>query len=300
MKWFNRLLVRILPLFPKSFVWIFSKRYIAGIDLSDAIEKTKYLNADHILTTIDVLGEDITELEEAAQAREQCIKTVNAIRSNNLLAGLSIKLTQLGLCIDTEQCYKNVEAIVSHAERLDVFVRIDMEDSTTTDRTFDIYRRIRKKYRHVGIVVQAYLKRTKEDVRKLIDESISNIRICKGIYDENPEIAYKDADKIRKNYMEITEMALKSGEFTAIATHDKTLVESCQALIERLKLKADTYEYQMLIGVTEHLRSDIVKDGYPMRVYVPYGEQWHGYCMRRLKENPQVAGYVVKNIFIRN
>jgi len=299
MKWFNRLVVQILPLFPKSFIWIFSKRYIAGINLSDAVAKTYDLNRDHILTTIDVLGEDIEELGEAEKACVKCIETVRAIHSDNLLAGLSIKLTQLGLCIDIEQCYKNVEAIVKQADKLNVFVRIDMEDSTTTDRTLDIYRKIRKKYKNVGIVVQAYLKRTRSDIQRLIDEGIANIRICKGIYDESSEIAYKDADRIRKNYMELIKMTLKQGEFTAIATHDKDLVKSSQVLINEYKIDSKLYEFQMLIGVTEHLRTSIVSDGYTMRVYVPYGEQWHGYCMRRMKENPQVAGYVIKNLFIR-
>ncbi|MFC1570113.1 proline dehydrogenase family protein, partial [bacterium] len=300
MKWFNQLVVQILPLFPKSFVWIFSKRYIAGIDLDDAIEKTIKLNQEKIVATIDVLGEDITQLEEASKATEACIETIKEIHKNQLQAGISIKLTQLGLCIDTDECYKNVEKIVQTADQLGVFVRIDMEDSTTTDKTLDIYRRIRKNYSHVGTVIQAYLKRTKDDVQKLIDEGIGNLRICKGIYDESPEIAYKDDNQIRESYMELTEMILRSGQFAAIATHDKDLVEKSVALIQEHKIDSNAFEFQMLLGVTENLRATVVKDGHNMRVYVPYGQQWHGYCMRRMKENPQVAGHVIKNLFIRN
>lgn len=300
MKWLNRLVVQILPIFPKSFIWLFSKRYIAGVALDQAIQKTKDLNAQKVLTTMDVLGEDITKLEEASDARNQCIQTLNAIAKNQLNAGLSIKLTQLGLIIDMEKCYENVEAIVKEADKLKVFVRIDMEDSTTTDRTLEIYRRVRKKYNHVGTVVQAYLKRTQSDVEQLIQEGVCNLRICKGIYDESPSIAYKDPDEIRDNYMKITEMVLKSGQFAAIATHDKNLVERSESMIQELKIDPQKFEFQMLLGVTENLRSRIVESGHKMRVYVPYGEQWLGYCMRRMKENPQVAGYVIKNLFIRN
>ena len=300
MKWFNKLIVQILPIFPKSFVWIFSRRYIAGKQLSDAVRKSEDLNQQHIRVTVDVLGEDITKLEEAEQARDACIETIRSIYEKKLNGGISIKLTQLGLCIDNEKCYRNVETIVQEADRYGIFVRIDMEDSTTTDRTLAIYRRIRKNYTKVGTVVQAYLKRTKEDVEKLIDDGIADLRICKGIYDESPDIAFKDADEIRDSFMDLTEMVLKRGEFAAIATHDKSLVERSQTVIKKLNSGKDTYEFQMLLGVTDNLRSSIVQAGYPMRIYVPYGEQWHGYCMRRMKENPQVAGYVIKNLFIRN
>jgi proline dehydrogenase len=300
MKWFNRIIVGILPVFPKSFIWIFSKRYIAGVDLNNALEKVKLLNAEKILATVDVLGEDISTLKEAAEARQQVIQTIHELSKVKLKAGISIKLTQLGLCIDTEACYYHVETIVQTAQKLGIFVRIDMEDSTTTDRTLEIYRRISKKTTQVGIVVQACLKRTPDDVLALIEEGICNIRVCKGIYDESPKIAYKNPDEIRAQFIKLTEMCVKDGSFTAIATHDKWLIDPCIGLIRDLNISLSRVEFQMLLGVTEHLRSSIVSSGYPMRVYVPYGAQWYGYCMRRMKENPQVAGHVIKNLFIRN
>ena len=175
-----------------------------------------------------------------------------------------------------------------------------MEDSTTTDDTLDIYRRIRKKFNNVGAVIQACLKRSPEDVHALIREGICNLRICKGIYDESPEIAYKEPDEIRRQFIQLTEMVLKDGEFAAIATHDKVLVADSVELIKTHQNSSDQYEFQMLLGVTEKLRAHIIENGHSMRVYVPYGEQWYGYCMRRMKENPQVAGHVIKNLFIKN
>lgn len=300
MKWFNRFIVKILPVFPKSFIWIFSRRYIAGVDLKDALEKVESLNSQKIKATVDVLGEDIFTLEEAAEAREQVIQTIQEVSGMRLNSGISIKLTQLGLCIDAEACFQNVEAIVKEAHKQGIFVRIDMEDSTTTDRILEIYRRIRKKYQHVGTVIQACLKRTPRDVQALIDEGICNLRVCKGIYDESPDIAFKKPDEIRNQFMKITEMCLKNGSYTAIATHDKILIDPCIRMIRDLKISLSSVEFQMLLGVTEHLRASIVSLGYDMRVYVPYGVQWYGYCMRRMKENPQVAGHVIKNMFVRN
>ena len=300
MKWFNRFIVGILPIFPKSFIWIFSKRYIAGVDLNNAMEKVKSLNTEKIISTVDVLGEELSTLKEAAEAGQQVIQTIHELSKLSLNAGISIKLTQLGLCIDDTACYQNVEAIVQAAQNQGIFVRIDMEDSSTTDRTLEIYRRIRKKYNQVGIVVQACLKRTPDDVLALIEEGLCNVRVCKGIYDESPKIAYKNPDEIRAQFMKLIEMCVKDGSFTAIATHDKMLIEPCIRLIRDLDVSFSCVEFQMLLGVTEHLRSSIVSSGFAMRVYVPYGAQWYGYCMRRMKENPQVAGYVIKNLFTRN
>ena len=300
MKWFNRIVVKILPIFPKSFIWIFSRRYIAGVDLKDALEKVEFLNSQKIKATVDVLGEDIFTLEEAAEARQQVIQTIQEVARMRLNSGISIKLTQLGLCIDVEACYRNVETIVEAAHKQGIFVRIDMEDSTTTDQTLEIYRKIRKKYKNAGTVIQACLKRTPGDVQALIDEGICNLRVCKGIYDESQDIAYKKPDEIRNQFMKITKMCLKNGSYTAIATHDKMLIDPCIRMIQDLKVNISSVEFQMLLGVTEHLRSSIVSSGYDMRVYVPYGVQWYGYCMRRMKENPQVAGYVIKNLFVRN
>ena len=299
MKWFNKIIVGIMPIFPKSFIWLFSRRYIAGKTLADAVRKTQELNGMGCFATIDVLGEEIMTLEEATQSKEECIRVLETIHENGLDANLSLKLTSLGLRIDKEQCIKNVREIIQKAKELKNFVRIDMEDSTCTDDTLDIYRRLRKDFSNVGAVIQAYMKRSRKDVQQLIDEGIAHLRICKGIYDEPKEIAFKDKEEIRSSFVDLVKMMLDSGSFIGIATHDKVLVERSNGVIDSGSASRSKYEFQMLLGVTEKLRGDIVDSGNRMRVYVPYGEQWYGYCMRRLKENPQVAGHIIKNIFVR-
>ncbi len=299
MKWFNKIIVGIMPIFPKSFIWLFSRRYIAGKTLADAVRKTQELNSMGCCATIDVLGEEIMSLEEATQSKEESIQVLETIHENGLDANLSIKLTSLGLRIDKERCLKNVREIVQKAKDLKNFIRIDMEDSTCTDDTLDIYRRLCKDFSNVGAVIQAYMKRSRKDVQQLIDEGIAHLRICKGIYDEPKEIAFKDKEEVRNSFMELVKMMLEKGSFIGIATHDKVLVERSDEVIASSKADSSKYEFQMLLGVTEKLRGDIVDRGNRMRVYVPYGEQWYGYCMRRLKENPQVAGHIIKNLFVR-
>lgn len=299
MNWINRLIVGILPIFPKSFIWIFSQRYIAGKSLSDGLVKTKQLNSLGCCTTMDVLGEDISRLEEATLAKEECIRVLDAIKEHRLDANLSLKLTQLGLRLDKKQCYQNVREIVDKAKQVGNFVRIDMEDSTCTEDTLDIYRQLRKEFNNVGAVIQAYMKRSQDDVKRLIEDGLAHLRICKGIYDEPAEIALKDRQEIRENYMVLVQMMLESSSYIGIATHDKVLVDRCLDLIQSKNIQQSKYEFQMLLGVTEHLRGEIVSRGHRLRVYVPYGEQWYGYCMRRMKENPRVAGHIIKNLFIR-
>ncbi|HEX9933685.1 MAG TPA: proline dehydrogenase family protein [bacterium] len=299
MRWFNRCIVQILPLFPKSFIWIFSRKYIAGKTLDEGKAKAKALNDEGCLVTLDVLGEDITELSEAEVTKDQCLAVLDAIRKEKLNGNLSIKLSSLGLKIDRDVCAKNVRALVQRAAEMGSFIRIDMEDSSTTDATLDLYRRLRKEYQNVGVVIQAYLKRSRDDVQRLIREGIAQLRICKGIYIEPESIAFQDRQGVRENYLELIRMLFESGSYVGIATHDKTLVHRVLRLAEEMKVPKSVFEFQMLLGVTEHLRTDLISKGYALRVYVPYGEQWYGYCMRRMKENPQVAGYVVKSLFIR-
>ena len=299
MNLFNKAVVGILPVFPKSFIWIFSKKYIAGKSLADGVEKIKELNTIGCCATMDVLGEDIEDLKQAEKSRDESIRVLDVIKENGLDSNLSVKLTSLGLKIDKERCFENVREIVKKAKEVGNFVRIDMEDSTCTDDTLEIYRRLREEFSNVGAVIQAYLHRSGGDVEKLIDEGIANLRVCKGIYNESKEIAFKDREQIRRSYMDIIEMMLDSGSYVGIATHDTVLVERSFRAIEKRGIKKSGFEFQMLLGVTEKLRSRIVNDGNRLRVYVPYGEQWYGYCMRRLKENPRVAGHIIKNIFIK-
>jgi proline dehydrogenase len=299
MRFLNRMIVTVLPVVPKSLIWLFSRRYIAGVHLDDALRKTRLLNQEGAETTIDVLGEEIHDLDEAKQDRRQCEKVLKAISVEKLKAGLSLKLTALGLRQDPEVCFRNVREIVSLADSLGLFVRIDMEDSTTTQSTLDIYRRLRKEFKNVGTVIQACLKRSREDLELLIREGIANLRVCKGIYEESPEIAYKDADQIRKSFMDLLMMLLKSGNYVGIATHDKLLIDQSKEAITSCAVQKEAYEFQMLLGVTERLRAALIRQDHRMRIYVPFGQHWYGYSMRRLRENPRIAGYIIRNLFVR-
>ncbi|MFO7890976.1 MAG: proline dehydrogenase family protein [bacterium] len=299
MKVFNNLIVKILPIFPKSFIWLFSKRYIAGTTLQDAMDTTRELNDEGCYSTIDVLGEEVMTREETIQSRDLSIQVLKALHENKLKGSLSVKLTSLGLRFDKDLCYENVKTVVKEAKKKDYFVRIDMEDATCTDDTLEIYRRLRKDFTNVGAVIQAYMKRSVDDVKKLIDDGIANLRVCKGIYNESPEIAYKDFDKIRENFLEIIKLMLESKSYTGIATHDTYLIEKSQELISKTGSDPSYFEFQMLLGVTEKTRAQLVEEGKLMRVYVPFGEDWYGYCTRRLKENPKMAGHIIKNLFVR-
>lgn len=295
----NKLVVAALPIIPKSIVGQVAKRYIAGTTLPDAVRVVKELNAKRMVATMDLLGEYINEAKEATQVRDNIVSILQAINNNQLGSNVSIKPTQLGLKIDQELCYQNIRSLVEEAKRLGNFVRIDMEDATTTDGTLEIYRRLRKEgYSNVGVVIQAYLHRSESDVRALIKEG-ANLRLCKGIYNESPAIAYKDRRQIKENYLKLLQIIFEGGSYVGIATHDDYLIVEAYKLVQKYGLKKDQYEFQMLLGVREALRDQIVRDGYRLRVYVPYGEQWYAYSTRRLKENPYMAWYITKALFVR-
>ncbi|MBI4428518.1 MAG: proline dehydrogenase family protein [Ignavibacteriales bacterium] len=300
MSFLDKLIVSALPVVPKSIVGQFSKRYIAGVGLQDAVRVIKELNKKKMMATLDLLGEDIQRESEADAMKARCVEMFREIQKGGLGSNVSVKLSQLGLRVSTDLCYRNVKAIVEQAQAMKNFVRIDMEDSTATDETIAIYHRLRDEgYENVGIVLQAYLRRSDADVRALI-RLRANFRICKGIYIESPDIAFTDRDDIRRNFVLLMRSILENGCYVGIATHDEYLVEKSYELIERNKLTREQYEFQMLLGVRENLRDRIVADGHRLRVYVPYGEQWYAYSIRRLKENPQIAGYIVKSLFSRN
>ncbi len=296
----NKLIVACLPAVPRTIVRKFANRYIAGEELADAMNVVRSLNAQGILATLDVLGEDIHHREEAAAATRTIADVLDTIRREKLDSNVSIKLTQLGLKLDRNFCLENVLSIVTRAGEYGNFVRIDMEDSTCTDDTLWVYREVRKLHRNCGIVLQAYLRRTEDDVRKLLNEGLSNFRLCKGIYVEDESIAYKMHDEINKNYSAVLRLLLDRGAYVGIATHDDELVRNAGQMLEELHRTRDTYEFQMLLGVRPDLRAKIVKSGHRMRIYVPFGRQWYQYSIRRFKENPQVAGHVFKALFSRN
>jgi proline dehydrogenase len=292
----NSAIVKFVELLPKPIVKIFAQRYIAGDYLEDAVRVTKELNSKGIYTTIDVLGEAIQNKSEALQAKKECLEVLEAIKNNDLMANLSIKPTQLGLVVDKEFGYQQISEIVEKAGEYNNFVRLDMEDSSLTDATFELLRCLREKYNNVGVVVQAYLKRTMSDVLSL-NQIGTNYRICKGIYIEPEEIAYKEKQKIRDNYLAILKQIFKDGNYVGIATHDEYLVEGAYKLIKEMNIPKNKYEFQMLYGVRESLRDKINADGNKIRIYVPFGQQWYKYSIRRLKENPNMAWDITKSIF---
>lgn len=281
---------------PKSIVQFFSSRYIAGETLESAVDLVKELNSKGIYVTLDVLGESVNDFEKATAAFNKTMKVFDAISNNSLMANLSIKPTQLGLSFDEELAYKHILLLVKRAAELDNFVRIDMEDSPYTDATLRIYKRIFEEYNNVGIVLQAYLKRSYSDTI-LLNNLGADYRLCKGIYIEPVSISYKDKQAIRDNYVKILECMLKNGYYVGIATHDKYLINEAYRLIKENKVPKDKFEFQMLLGVRSDLRDKIKNYGYKVRIYVPFGEDWYPYSMRRLKENPQIAGHIIKNIF---
>lgn len=295
----NTAIVNFVKILPKPAVYIFAKKYIAGEKLEDGVRVVKELNSKGILATMDVLGEAVTTIKECVDAKNECLLVLDTIQKNSLNSNLSLKPTQLGLAIDEEFCYNQLVEIVERAKSYNNFVRIDMEDSPFTDATIKLFKRIKEKYDNVGMVVQAYLKRTLDDVKKL-NKLGTNYRLCKGIYIEPEEISYKDYQKVRDNYLEILKQMFTDGNYVGIATHDDYLVEHAYKMIKEMNIPKDKFEFQMLYGVKENLRDKINADGYKIRIYVPFGEHWYKYSIRRLKENPNIAWYITKSIFSFN
>ena len=298
MNLFNKAVVGILPVFPKRIIRIFANRYIAGDNIDEGVKKVQELNSKNIFATMDVLGESISEKAEAIESKNESIEVLEYINRHKLNSNLSIKLTMLGLNIDYELCLNLVTEILTKAKELNNFVRIDMEDSSVTDATIRIFEESRKKFDNVGLVLQAYMRRTEKDVIKLTEVKTS-FRLCKGIYIEPEEIAFKKKQEVRDNFMKVLRVMFERKAYVGIATHDKYLVEESLKLIREFNLNKDQYEFQMLLGVTEKLRDKLVADGHKMRIYVPFGKRWYQYSMRRFKENPNVVGAVINSFFNR-
>lgn len=300
----NKMIAGMLPYFPKNFVWIFSKKYIAGKKIEDAIRVSRELNFGKIKVTIDLLGEFIKSLDEAEANKIEYLGIIERFQTENIDGNYSLKPTSFGLLIDKDVCYANIREIVAKAASYNNFIRIDMEDSQCVDLELELFRRLKTEFpKNVGLVVQAYLKRTLGDLKNLMDlhseETPLNYRLCKGIYVESPEIAYKKYEEINQHFLEDLEFMFQHGIYPGIATHDKPLITGAYKLIEKYKLPKNKYEFQMLYGVTPDLRHSIVEKGHIMRIYVPYGEQWFAYSTRRLKENPKMAMHIIKALFVR-
>jgi proline dehydrogenase len=294
----NLALVKTVQLMPRKLVRVFANKYIAGDNINDAVRVVKELNSKKVVATIDVLGESIKDKEEAKVSKNESLEVLDTIVKNNLDGNLSVKLTMIGLNLDYDYCKSLLREILEDAKSKNIFVRIDMEDSSVTDVTIKMYDEMRKEFDNVGLVVQAYLRRTEKDVLKLTEEK-ANFRICKGIYVEPEAIAFKGRQEIRDNFMKVLRIMLERGAYTGIATHDDYLTAESEKLIKELKLTNDKFEFQMLLGVREWLRNELVDKGYKLRVYVPFGSRWYQYSIRRFQENPNFAGTVVKALFTR-
>jgi proline dehydrogenase len=301
---FNKLISKLLPYMPQRFVWVFSKRYVAGQSLDDAIKACKELNSQGIMTTLDVLGEFITTMDEAEQNKKEYLEVIETAQANKINSNYSLKPSMFGLLIDKEGCYKHIREIIKKAADYNNFIRVDMEDSQCTDLEIELFRKLKAEFpNNVGLVVQAYMKRTINDLKNLLDihseEIPLNFRLCKGIYNEPKEIAYKQYEEINQHFLEDLEFIFQNKMYPGIATHDKPVVEGAYKLIEKYNVPKEKYEFQMLLGVTPELRQSILDNGHRMRVYVPYGTKWFAYCTRRLKENPKMAGMIIKALFVR-
>jgi proline dehydrogenase len=290
----DRAIVRLLPAVPRQVVQMFSAPYIAGTTLDAAVRVVKQLNAGGKLATIDVLGEEITHEDETRAIAQAYRDALDEIEREHLDSNVSIKLTALGLGLSYDTCRANLEDVVRQAAEDHSFVRIDMEDSSTTDDTLRLYRELREAgHENVGVVLQAYLRRTLDDVHALADLR-PNVRLCKGIYVEPASIAFTHDDAIRASFVECLDALLDAGAYVGVATHDEWLIGQALGIVGERGLDPGDYELQMLLGVREQRASELVAAGHRLRVYVPFGEQWYAYSLRRLQENPAMAGTIAR------
>ena len=292
----NPIIKATLPLVPKPIVRRIAKPYIAGETLPELVSVVQELNHDRFIVATSILGEFVTEVKDAEEAVQQYQEVLTKIKDLKLESNIHIKLSHFGLKLDKEVCYNNLINILKTAADCGNFVRIDMEDSSCTDDTLEIYKRAREKFENVGVVIQACMKRSNEDIDSL-KAMKANVRICKGIYIEPPEIAHHDREIVRQNYSTLLKDLLGAGCYVGIATHDKWLVDDAFQTIEELALDHTQYEFQMLYGVDPQLRQMIRDAGHRMRIAVPFGPSWYPYSIRRLRKNPTVARYVLQALF---
>ena len=291
----DKAIANSVPAIPRPIVKRISSRYIAGDTLDEALSTVRALNEQGCVATIDLLGESTESKADAAAKLRDYEKVVDALDEHGLRSGISVKLTGLGLTLNEQLCRANLEEIVDYAGERGRFVRVDMEDSPHTEATLQIVHDTYGHHENTGAVLQAYMRRSIDDVQHVIDAGFS-VRLCKGIYDEPRDIAYKDFDTVRQNYIFLLDELLKGGVYVGIATHDEFLIWHALRLIHQLEVPEDRYEFQMLLGVDEELRGILVGAGHKLRVYVPFGEDWYEYSSRRLKENPKIAGYVARDV----
>ena len=296
MKLINYLIIQIIPFLPKVFVRLVASPYIAGITDDEMLINVQKLNNKGYDVAIDILGEHVTTEQEATEITERYANLYDRIASQRLNANLSIKLSHIGQDLGYDVVKKNLMILVSAAKKHNNFLRLDMENSPYTSETINLYKKAFEDYSNVGIVLQAYMHRSKDDLDKLANEKF-NVRICKGIYIESEDIAYRDYQKIRDNYIVLVQQALIKGAYVGIASHDEYLIDKLYLWIKENQIPTTQYEFQILHGVPmEKKLQQLIKEGNKVRVYVPYGDNWYDYSIRRLKENPKMAGYIIKNI----
>ena len=293
---FSWLVRQGLPLVPKPLVGRVARRYVAGETLEQALETVGALAGEGAMATLDLLGEEVTEPSRAVACVEEYERMLTAIAARGLPSNVSIKPTGLGLKIGEAACRENVERIVAAAHRHGNFVRIDMEDASTTDFTLDLYRELHPRYGNVGAVLQAYMRRTLADVDRLPAQG-ANVRLCKGIYIEPRRVAFGAYETVRLNFLQALEKLVARGVYVGIATHDEHLVCGALAILDRHRVPVERYEFQMLLGVESELRRILIGEGHRLRVYVPYGRDWYPYSVRRLRENPEIARHVLRSLF---
>ncbi len=270
-------------------------RFVAGETLDQALAVSRKLNSEGITVTLDCLGESVTSLEEAAQARDVYVGTLSAIHDSGIQGNVSLKLTQFGLDLSAEQCLANVGILACRAAELGSFVRVDMESSEYTDRTLHLVRTLFGRHPVVGVVIQAYLRRSRKDVEELCARGI-RVRLCKGAYLEPPGVAFPHKADVDRNFVELMKILLASGTYPAIATHDEAMIEATTAFAAERKISKDAFEFQMLYGIRRDLQRQLIAEGYRLRLYVPFGRAWYPYYMRRLAERPANVFFILRNL----
>ena len=297
MKLINNLIIQILPFLPKFLVKIVASPYIAGITDEEMLQNVEKLNRKGFKVAIDILGEHVKTENEAEEITKRYSRIYDEINKRNLLANISIKLTHIGQDLGIDIVRNNLSKLVEAAKKNNNFLRLDMENVPYTSETIQLYKEMFNNYNQIGIVIQAYLHRSIDDIKALSNDKF-NVRICKGIYVEDPHLVLNDYDDIRENYISLVKESLNNGSYVGIATHDEFLIDSLYSWILKNNISKDRYEFQVLHGVPMQKKlKKLMEDGNTIRVYLPYGDNWYDYSVRRLKENPKMAGYIIKNLF---
>ena len=297
MKLINNLIIQILPFLPKFLVKIVASPYIAGITDEEMLQNVEKLNRKGFKVAIDILGEHVKTENEAEEITERYSRIYDEINKRNLLANISIKLTHIGQDLGIDIVRNNLSKLVEAAKKNNNFLRLDMENVPYTSETIQLYKEMFNNYNQIGIVIQAYLHRSIDDIKALSNDKF-NVRICKGIYVEDPHLVLNDYNDIRENYISLVKESLNNGSYVGIATHDEFLIDSLYSWILKNNISKDRYEFQVLHGVPMQKKlKKLMEDGNTVRVYLPYGDNWYDYSVRRLKENPKMAGYIIKNLF---